>query len=255
LLIAITREVSPSITHCELTYQSREKIDLILAQSQHRQYQQALVALGCKLVTASAAPELPDAVFVEDTAIALDELAVITRPGAVSRRPECQSIAATLMAYRQLVHITPPGTLDGGDVLRVGKTLYVGKSGRSNPSGICQLQEVIEPHGYRVKAVDVHGCLHLKSAVSQIAPHTLLINPRWVEKSNFQSLDFVEIDPNEPHAANALLVGESLIYPASFPFTYQRLAARDIAVTEVDVSELQKAEGAVTCCSILLNVT
>jgi dimethylargininase len=254
MLAALTRAVSPSIARCELTHLSRTPINLELARRQHAQYTQALAALGCRLVEVPPAPELPDAVFVEDTAVALDELAVITRPGAASRRPETAGVAVALEQFRRLAHITSPGTLDGGDVLRAGKNLFVGVSGRSNREGIRQLRELTAPHGYTVQAVEVQGCLHLKSAISQVAPRTLLYNPRWVEKSAFAPLECLEIDPAEPYAANALLVGEGVIYPASFPRTLQILAGRSIPVTTVNVSELQKAEGAVTCCSILLEV-
>ncbi len=194
--------------------------------------------------------------FVEDVAIVLDECAVITRPGAESRRPETDSIASKLSEYRKLVFIEAPGTLDGGDVLRVGKTLYVGLSGRSNMAAIDQLRALIAPYGYAVKAAEVSGCLHLKSAVSQVAENTLLVNPRWVNVANFGAADFgpfewLEIDPAEEYAANTLLIGKSIIYPTSFPRTRQRLEQHGIRVVAVDVSELQKAEGAVTCCSLV----
>jgi dimethylargininase len=249
--IAITREVSRSIAQCELTHLSRVQIDLELARSQHQQYQQALAELGCKVVSLEEQPELPDSVFVEDVAIVLDECAVITRPGAESRRPETESIASELREYRKLKFIETPGTLDGGDVLRVGQTLYVGLSGRSNLAAVDQLRALISPYGYTVKAAEVSGCLHLKSAVSQVAENTLLANPRWVKQADFGAFEWLEIDPAEEYAANTLLIGESIIYPTSFPRTRQLLEQRGIRVAAVDVSELQKAEGAVTCCSLV----
>jgi dimethylargininase len=256
MLIAITREVSRSIAQCELTHLSRVQIDLELARIQHQHYQQALTELGCKVVSLAEQPDLPDSVFVEDVAIVLDECAVITRPGAESRRPESDSVASTLGEYRKLDFIEAPGTLDGGDVLRVDRTLYVGLSGRSNNAAVDQLQGLIAPYGYLVKAVEVSGCLHLKSAISQVAENTLLVNPRWVKAADFGGADFgavewLEIDPAEAHAANSLLIGRSIIYPTSFPRTRQRLEQRGIPVVAVDVSELQKAEGAVTCCSLV----
>jgi dimethylargininase len=261
MLIAITREVSRSIAQCELTHLSRVQIDLELARTQHQHYQQALTELGCKVVSLAEQPDLPDSVFVEDIAIVLDECAVITRPGAESRRPESDSVASTLGEYRKLDFIEAPGTLDGGDVLRVDRTLYVGLSGRSNNAAVDQLQGLIAPYGYLVKAVEVSGCLHLKSAISQVAENTLLVNPRWVKAADFGGANFggadfgavewLEIDPAEAHAANSLLIGGSIIYPTSFPRTRQRLEQRGIPVVAVDVSELQKAEGAVTCCSLV----
>ncbi|MGH8398310.1 MAG: arginine deiminase family protein, partial [Gammaproteobacteria bacterium] len=165
MLMAITRDVSARITECELTHLAREPIDLRRAQTQHRQYGELLEELGCKLLRLSTEPDLPDSVFVEDTAIVLDQLAVITRPGAESRRAEINSVADVLNRYRKLFHIESPGTLDGGDVLQVGKALYVGQSHRSNAQGIEQLRRILSPYGYSVVAVELHDCLHLKSAV------------------------------------------------------------------------------------------
>lgn len=251
VLIAVTREVSRSITQCELTHLARAQIDLELARAQHQHYQRALVELGCKVVSLPEQPSLPDSVFVEDVAIVLDECAVITRPGAKSRRPETDSVASKLREYRKLVFIEAPGTLDGGDVLRVDRGLYVGLSGRSNQAAVDQLRELISPYGYTVKAVEVSGCLHLKSAVSQVAENTLLANPRWVKPVDFEAAEWLEVDPAEAYAANTLLIGKSIIYPNSFPRTRQRLEQHGIPVVAVDVSELQKAEGAVTCCSLV----
>ena len=251
MLIAITKEVSRSIAQCELTHLSRVAIDLELAQTQHQCYKKALAELGCEVVSLPEQPELPDSVFVEDIAIVLDEYAVITRPGAESRRPETQSVASKLREYRKLGYIEAPGTLDGGDVLRVGRTLYVGLSGRSNRAAVDQLRALIAPYGYAVKSVEVSGCLHLKSAVSQVAENTLLVNPKWVKPADFGAVEWLEVDPAETYAANTLLIGKSIIYPTSFPRTRQQLERHGIRVVTVDVSELQKAEGAVTCCSLV----
>jgi dimethylargininase len=236
---------------CELTYLPRQEIDIELAGAQHRRYEQALEALGCKIVSLHAEPELPDSVFVEDTALVLDEVAIVTRPGADSRRPETESVAKALRNYRDQVFIQPPGTLDGGDMLRVGKTLYVGSSSRSNASGIEQLMSSTVPFGYRVAPVPVGECLHLKSAVTQVGPNTLLINRRLVEASHFFGMDLIGVDDREPLGANALMIGNQVIYSATFPRTRQRLEERGITVKCIDVSEIEKAEGAVTCCSLI----
>jgi len=250
--IAITREVSPAIGRCELTHLERQPIDVELARTQHRAYQACLARLGCRVYTLPAEPDLPDSVFVEDTAIVLDELAIVTRPGAESRRPEVAAIAEALRPYRTLYAIHAPGTLDGGDVLRVGRCLFVGLSTRSNAAAIEQMQALLAPQGYTVQGVPVAGCLHLKSAVTEVAPGTLLINRAWVDAAAFAGLELIDVDPAEPYAANALRVGEALIYPAAFPRTRQRLEARGLAVHPIDVSELAKAEGAVTCCSLMV---
>jgi dimethylargininase len=249
--IAITRGVSPAIEHCELVHQERRPIDVALAMRQHRRYEEALAALGCRVEALPADPELADSVFVEDACVVLDEVAVITRPGAESRRPETAPIARALAPYRPLVSIEPPGTLDGGDVLRIGRTLYVGLSDRSNQAAIDQLSHALAPHGYAVRGVAVRGCLHLKSAVTAVDDDTVLVNPEWVDAGVFTGMRAIEIDPRERGAANVLRIGERVIYPASFPATRRRLAAAGVDVVEVDVSELQKAEGAVTCCSLV----
>lgn len=253
--IAITREVSPAIGRCELTHLARQPIDVELARAQHSAYQACLASLGCQVQTLPAAADLPDSVFVEDVAVVLDELAILTRPGAESRRPEVGPIAQALRPYRPLHAIQAPGTVDGGDVLRVGRRLYVGLSSRSNTAAIEQMRALLAPYGYTVQGVPVAGCLHLKSAVTQVAERTLLINRAWVDPAAFGDLELIDVDPAEPYAANALWVGGALIYPAAFPATRHRLEARGLAVHTVDVSELAKAEGAVTCCSLVFETT
>jgi dimethylargininase len=251
MLTAITRPVSRSIVHCELTHLERIPIDLENARRQHHAYEDALRSLGVTVCPLPEEPDLPDSVFVEDTAIVLDECAVLTRPGADSRKPEVESVARALTPYRTLHRVQPPGTLDGGDVLTVGKNIWVGLTSRSNRSAIGQMQAFLKPCGYTVRGVPVSGCLHLKSAVTQTAEHTLLINPAWVRKSDFPGMDFIEVDPSEPGAANVLMVGDKTIYPPSFPKTLARLEAAGIHPLLVDASELAKAEGALTCCSLI----
>lgn len=249
--IAITRAVSPAIAHCELTHLDRQPIDLMAARTQHQAYEEALRALGCEVLSLPADPALPDSVFVEDTAVVFDELAVITRPGSPSRRPEIVTTAVALRPYRPLVRVAPPGSIDGGDVLRVGRTVYVGLTGRTNQAAIDQLTIALSPHDYVIRAVPVNGCLHLKSAATLVAADTVLCNPRWVDPAVFAPLHVLEVDGAEPYAANGLLIDTQVVYPTTSPATRRRLEARRIAVRVVDVSELQKAEGAVTCCSLV----
>jgi dimethylargininase len=267
MLVAITRGVSASLASCELTHLARAPIDLDLARAQHARYEDALRRAGCRVVSLPPLDECPDAVFVEDVAIVFDEVAVVTRPGAVSRRPEVESIAKALAPFRPVAAIDAPGTIDGGDVLRLGQRIFVGLSGRSNAAALAQLQAHVSPHGYTVEGVPVAGCLHLKSAVTEVAPGTILVNPAWVDPAVFGDVEVIDVDPEEPHAANALLIraesaaarspgpsgpgNHSAIYPASFRRTRRLLEARGIPLDIVDVSELQKAEGAVTCCSVV----
>jgi dimethylargininase len=254
MLKAITRAVSRSIVNCELTHLERIPIDLENARHQHHAYEQALRSLGVEVLSLTEEPDLPDSVFVEDTAIVLDECALLTRPGADSRKPEVDSIARALTTFRTLYRVEAPGSVDGGDVLTVGKTLWVGLTTRSNSSAIEQMQEFLRPHGYTVRGVKVNGCLHLKSAVTQAGDETLLINPDWVQKSDFPRMKFIDVDPSEPSAANLLLVGEAAVYQPAYPRTLERLEAAGIHPLLVDASELAKAEGALTCCSLLFTV-
>ncbi|HET9984126.1 MAG TPA: N(G),N(G)-dimethylarginine dimethylaminohydrolase [Longimicrobiales bacterium] len=249
--IALTRAVSPEIARCELTHLDREPIDLARAAEQHAAYEHALWELGCEVRRVRPAPELPDAVFVEDAAVVLDEIAIITRPGAESRRPETAAVADALREYRPIRAIEAPGTLDGGDVLRIGRTLWVGASSRTNADGIAQLRELLRPFGYRVEGVAVEGALHLKTAATLVAPDLLLVNPAWLPATALDGMARVAVDPAEPFGANALLVGTRALYPAAFPRTLERLQRHGAAVLTVDASELAKAEGGVTCCCIV----
>jgi dimethylargininase len=251
LRIAVTRQVSPAIARCELTHLARAAIDLSLARSQHLRYERCLADLRCAVRSLPPEPDLPDSVFVEDAAVVLDELAVVARPGAASRRPETGTVAVALEPYRRLVRIEPPGTLDGGDVLVVGREVYVGRSGRSNQSGFEQLRDILAPLGYAPEPAAVRGCLHLKSAVTRVGRDSLLVNRSWVEAGLFRGMRLIDVDPAEPFAANALLLGDTVIHPAAFERTRERLRGAGIQVVPIDVSELAKAEGGVTCCSLV----
>jgi dimethylargininase len=251
MLLAITRAVSPSINSCELTHISRTPIDYKRDYEQHRHYENALRSLEVEVITLAAEPDLPDSVFVEDAAIVLDECAIITRSAKESRKAEIVSIEKALVPYRTLFHIKEPGTLDGGDVLCVGKNIYVGLSARSNQNAVEQLQDYLKPFGYVVKGVSVSGCLHLKSAVTQVKKDMLLINPEWANRDDFPGMKFIEVAPSEPFAANAVLVNGTIIYSTSYPNTQKHLADVGIRMTLVDTDELAKAEGALTCCSLI----
>jgi dimethylargininase len=253
VLTAVTRSISPAIARCELTHLAREPIDIDRAVAQHGEYQRALADLGCRVLRLPAGPDLPDAVFIEDTAVVFDELAVIMRPGAESRQAETVEVAEALTDYRRLVTIQPPGTLDGGDVLVVDNTIFVGQSSRSNAEGASQLHQLMEPYGYTVNRIEVSGCLHLKTAVTQVADRTLLLNPEWVRPGAFGELEAIEVDPAEPFGANAVRIGKAVVYPSAFSKTRRRLEARGIGVRAVDTSELAKAEGGVTCCSLIFH--
>lgn len=252
-LIALTRPVSASMAACELTHLRREPIDVARARAQHAAYVRALADVGCHVIELPGADDLPDAVFVEDTALVLDEIAIVTRPGAASRRAETAAVAEELAQHRTVMHMPGPATLDGGDVLRVGRRLYVGASGRTSEAGVSWLRETVAPLGYRVVAVRPTGCLHLKTAVTAIASDLLLVNPQWVDPSGFTGMRHVAVAQAEPFGANALLIGGRVIYPTAFQQTARRMREAGIEVLSVDVSELAKAEGGMTCCSIVFS--
>lgn len=252
MTLAITRHVSPRLADCELTCIDAQPIDLERARAQHAAYVRVLRDLGCEVVELPAEPNLPDSVFVEDTAVVLPEVAVITRPGADSRKPETASIAAALAPYRPLVHIEAPATLDGGDVLVMGRAIFVGLSTRSDARAIAQLQDLLGPFGYGVTGVPLRGCLHLKSAVTRVDDATVLTNADWVDAAHFAAFERIAVDAAEPHAANGLPVNGRLIFPEAFPRTREKLERHGCDVVAVALDELAKAEGAVTCCSLVV---
>lgn len=251
-VIALTRPVSPRISECQLTHLERSPIHYARACDQHLAYEDVLASLGAVIERLPPEPDLPDSVFIEDTAVVLDDIAVICRPGPESRRPETDGVAAALHPYRSLQGIFAPGTLEGGDVLALGRILFVGRSARTNQAGIDQFRSLVEPLGYEVRPVSVHGCLHLKSAVTPVADDRVLVNPEWVDAGIFEPWRPIHVHPAEPFAANALWTGDAVIYPLAHERTGQRLEESGIRVQLVDVSELAKAEGGVTCCALLV---
>jgi len=251
VLTAITRAVSPALANCELLFVPRQPIDLAKAQAQHRAYEALLERLGAHVISLPAEPALPDSMFVEDPAIVLDELAVIMPLGTESRRPEAASLARALREFRRLEYVTVPGAMEGGDILHVGRKIFAGLSSRTNAEGVRQLEAILKPQGYEVIPVRVTGCLHLKSAVTFVGGNTLLANRGWIDVEPLAGFEWIDVAQEEPHAANALAVGGTVIFPASFPRTRERLESRGFQVTALDISELQKAESGLTCSSLL----
>jgi dimethylargininase len=189
--------------------------------------------------------------FVEDPAIVLDELAVILPLGTETRRLEAASLAEAISKFRTLAYVALPGNLEGGDILRIGRKLFVGVTKRSNAEGLRQLSAILVPHHYEVIPVRVTGCLHLKSAVTCLGRQTLLANRAWFDPAPFSGCEWIDVDPAESHAANALALGNTIIFPASFPRTRARVEAQGFDVTPLDISELQKAESGLTCSSLI----
>jgi dimethylargininase len=253
MLTALTRRVSPALAACELSYLSRQSIDLARAAEQHLQYEAILGSLGAHVVTLPADPAFPDSVFVEDPAIVVDELAIVTRMGAPSRRGEGESLADALAPYRRVVRLTEPATLEGGDVMHSEKTLYVGLSHRTNADGVAQLAGHLAPFGYRVVPVEVRGCLHLKSACCYLGDDTVLANQAWLDPAPLANLRILDVPADEPWAANVLRIGDSVLVPSRFPRTRDLLAASGYQVVSIDNSELAKAEAGLSCMSLLFD--
>ena len=251
-MLAFTRAVPAALALCELTHLPRVAIDVARATAQHEQYEEALRALGVRVVRLPETADLPDSVFVEDAAVVVDEVAVLTRPGARSRRAEIPSVAQALAPYRALRFIVAPGTLDGGDVLRLGKRIYVGLSGRTNAEGVAQLAALLSPFGYGVEGLAVTGCLHLKSAVTAIDDETIVLQAGWVDGARIAARRRIAVDAAEPSAANVLAIGKTVLVNASAPRTAERIAVAGFRVVPVDQSELAKAESGLTCCSLLI---
>jgi dimethylargininase len=250
-LRALTREVSPGLADCELTFLDRAPIDVARATAQHDAYCAALASLGLDVVRLPGDPALPDCCFVEDTAVVVDEVAVVASMGAPSRRGEVAAVAGALARDREIVRIEPPALIDGGDVLVVGHRVFVGQSGRTDAAGARALAAALDPFGYEVIPVAVPGCLHLKSAVTALDAETLLVNAEWIDLAPLSPYELVHVDPAEPWAANVLAVGGRVLLHRGFPRTQERLHALGYDLFPVDVSEFLKAEAGVTCKSIV----
>jgi len=190
-------------------------------------------------------------VFVEDPAIVLDEVAVIATMGCASRRGERESLAEALWGFRPLIFLRDPAKLEGGDVMRVGRDLFVGISQRTDLAGIVELKESLDRFGYRVIPMELRDCLHLKSACCPIGDDAILINRAWLDSRPLDAYRLIDVSPDEPGAANALRVGATVLMPDVWPATAETLRNAGFRVRGVDVSELLKAESGVTCSSLL----
>jgi dimethylargininase len=250
-LRAITRAVSAGLAACELTYRSREPIDIERARAQHDAYVATLERLGATVEQLPADDALPDSVFVEDAAVVLDEVAIITRPGAASRRAETVALAEALRPHRALRSIDPPATLDGGDVLVIGRTIYVGRSTRTDAGGARQLEAIVAPFGYRVVDVPLDDCLHLKSACTHLGGDAIVLNPDWVDGRIFEGLDQFTSPPAEPWGASVRELAGTLLIPDAYPRTAELLADAGYPVEPHAHGEFLKAEGGPTSLSIV----
>lgn len=252
MTIAITRLPAASIVKCELTFIERAPIDYTKALEQHRAYREGLASCGVKVITLPAADDLPDSVFVEDTAIILDEVAIITPMGIASRRPEPALIEPEIGRYRPTKRIMLPATIEGGDVMRLGKNIFVSLSTRTNAAGIEALRTLAAPYGYTVTAVTLLDCLHLKSACTALDDQTILVNSAGVDTSLFGGYELVEVAQDEPGAANMVRANGSSLMNSQYPHTAEIIEQHGYRTCAVDTSEFTKAEAAMTCMSLII---
>jgi dimethylargininase len=236
-----------------LTFLDRAPIDLTKAEDQHAAYNESLRRAGATVEVLPADPTLPDSVFVEDTAVVLDEVAVVTRPGTPLREREVPAIEAALSDYRKLLRIAPPATLEGGDVLRMGRDLYVGISSRTNGEGFSQFASIVGAFGHRTTPIEVKGCLHLKTAVTALDEETLLVNPSWIDAAALPRVRKLVVPPDEPFGANALVVNGVVHLSARWKRTRELVERSGFSVNALDVSEFEKAEAGLTCLSLIFS--
>lgn len=255
MLTAITRGPSGRLADCELSFVERQAIDVERARAQHREYQAALRAAGVRVIELPALDQLPDSSFVEDTAVVLDELAIMAPLGSAARVAESAFMADELARYRSIQRLESPATLEGGDVVQFDRTLYVGQTARTNGAAVEQLRSVLAKHGYRVTAVPVSGCLHLKTACSRLDDMTVLVNPECLDAAVFDGVSIVPVPADEAAGANVLHAGETVIVPASAPVTRAFLEGRGFRTLAVDISEFEKAEAGLTCLSLVFQAT
>ena len=254
MLAAITRGTSPSIADCTLTYLSRMPIDVTKAIQQQNAYERCLMELGVRVISLGVEDDLPDSVFVQDTAVVLDEVAILAAMGVKIRQPEIESVAKVLSLYREVKRLNGPASLEGGDMVRIGNNLYIGLSGRTNSEGIAQLQEILRPFRYQVKPVEVRACIHLSTGCAYLGQNTVLVNRSWVNVSRLEGVDIIEVPESEPWAANVLSIGDVIIMSSSFSETRELLTGKGFQVRAIDISEFEKAEGSLTCLSLLLDI-
>lgn len=251
--IALTHKVSPNIHQCEITHIGRSPIDYQLAAKQHKNYCSILHSAGLEVKELSVSLNYPDSTFIEDTAVVLDEIAILACMGAKSRRGEVINIEPELAEYRPLKYIQFPATLEGGDVLQMNKQIFVGLSSRTNQEGLASIKEILSSFGYQVIQVSVKDCLHLKSACTMIDQETLLVNHDWLDMEPISGFRKINIAPGESGSANCLSLNEVIYLPEGYPRTSEILTKHGYMVQNIDISELQKAEGGLTCSSIIFN--
>jgi dimethylargininase len=252
-LVAVTRQVASTLAEGDVTWIRREPVDVDRAIVQHGAYESLPRELGAYVISLPPEPTLPDSVFVEDTAVVVDEIAVMTRPAAARRRAEVRSVESVLTSYRAIGRIVEPATLEGGDVLIQGRSVFVGRSTRTNDEGFQQLSAILTPFGYTARQVEVSGCLHLKTGCTYVGNSALLVHPEWIDVRPMAQYELIPVPAGEDFAANTIRLGGAVIVAASFPQTIAMLEDRGFDVRSLDISELQKLEAGLSCCSVIFH--
>jgi len=220
--------------------------------AQHREYVRILGSLGIEIIMLDADEHYPDACFVEDTAVVTPRAAVVTRPGAPSRRGEEDTVEPCLAAHRSVARIEAPGTVDGGDVLVMGGRVLIGLSERTNEEGAAQLSGIFETHGMQCTTLDAGDGLHLKSSINALGDYCLLVTPEFAELPELSTFERVVVPAGETYAGNSLWVNDHVLVPAGFPATRDLIERVGTKTIETDVSEFRKMDGGLTCLSIRL---
>jgi dimethylargininase len=253
MAFALVRGVPESFAHALSAAPPDPPIDVSIARKQHAAYVAALTTLGLEVVTIPADEACPDCCFIEDTVVAADGMAVLTRPGAPSRRGEVDAVALVLGARVELRRMEAAATLDGGDCLRLGKTIYVGRSARTNENGLAYLRAVFGPRGYGVVAVPMPpGALHLKSVCSPLGEDLVLVAEGTLPAGTFGDARVLTVPREESAAANAVAFDRAALVAMDGVRTAALLARESFHVIPVDTSELRKADGALTCLSVIV---
>ena len=250
-MIALTHAPSLQMGQCLLTYLDRQPIDYELAQAQHRAFCQMLRRAGVRVRTLQTHVRSPDAVFIEDTAIVLDEIAILTSPGKATRRRELAAVERALADLHIIRRIEPPAMIEGGDVLRIRRELLVGLSSRTNSTGVTRLAQIVQPCGYRVIPIPIDHCLHLKTACTALNDHTLLVNPDWIDTAKLTRFKLLSVPADEPWGANVIRLNNRIWLPAAHRQTAAKLRQAGYQTQLLELSEFAKAEGGISCLSLL----
>lgn len=249
---AIVRDIPNSYQQCVVGFHDKPQINVDLAKQQHQAYCKTLEQLGLKIIRIPADNTLPDCCFTEDTAIVFGDTAIITSPGTASRVAETVEMEKTLTPLKKIFYISPPGTIDGGDVLKIDKKVYIGISARTNEHAIKQVAAIINPKGFEVIGVKIRNILHLKSAVTYVGNGCVLLAEGYVDESAFSEYDKIIVPKEEGYCANCLVVNGKVLLPKGFPKTKSLVEAKGFSVIELEMTEIEKAEGALTCLSVII---